>query len=137
MKIIFIFFSILFFYNYAKSQGNIGQTEQMIRAEYSGKPNMEISVEYIKGRRTIIAQDYDAIMSFGIDDKTKLCIMSMMQIKNNKLLQKLIPFFDQNYNIITKGAAWTASLKGHLIKIELRYSSKLSSNIILWYLPNN
>ena len=135
MKIIFSLFIILNGFG-SKSQGHIGQTEQDIITAYKDNPNMEIKIDYIKGKRTIIAQDYDAIMAFSIDAISKLCTMSIMYIKNENLLKKLIPFFDTHYTIIIKGQKWDTYLNNHEIRIDLRYSSKMQESTIIWYTPH-
>jgi hypothetical protein len=119
-----------------KGQGSIGQTEQQIRAEYGSKPDVSIFVNSIQGERNVIVVDKDGTASFAINRHSKLCNKSMFQFRNKDILQSLITKFDSTYQIITRGAAWKTVLKGHVIKIGLRYSTKLRSNMLVCYLLN-
>lgn len=133
-----VLLSILLFITSLNTSGqaSIGQTEEEIRAEYKSNPHASISEEYGSGEKNIIVVDKDATASFCINNSTKLCYRSAFQFRNLSILQDMITKFNSRYEVIIQGKAWKTMLKGHEIKMELRYSDKLQSSLLIAYLIN-
>lgn len=115
------------------AQGSIGWTEQQIRDEYSSQKNTDINVDYVNNQKNIIVVNSDATASFNINPTTNLCDKSMIKFNNKELLTKYVNAFNTQYEIIVKGNSWKTTLRGHLIKIEVRYLTKMQATAIIFY----
>lgn len=136
MKTSFLIISFITISIISKSQGSIGWTEQQIRSEYSNQKETEISTDYVNNEKNIIVVNREATASFNINPTTNLCNKSMLKFNTKELLTKYVEEFNSRYEIIIKGNSWKTTLRGHLIKIELRYLTKMQSTVIVFYEEN-